>query len=243
MINKTQRTYLIIGANSDIAKCFIAKAEDVSFVTISKSKRANKFNTILKHYYCDLKHVDKFKSLLKKIFLLHKIDKVFCFHGLMSKNINGFYVKNEIKDSINVNVLSYAELLNFLDQKEKLLIDEIVLFGSIAGDRGKSKNPLYDGSKAFIHTLSTGYYRRFRLKKINLLLLKPGNVSSKMTNYQTGLLWSSPDKIAEDLLMHLDQCKRVMYVPFWWRYIMFVVKLLPNKVFDFLGLNEANRIR
>ena len=239
----TNNYYLIIGANSDIAKSFIKQTRKVNFITISKSKPSNTSDMMLKHYCCDLNDIDRFTTLLKKIFLQYKINKVLCFYGLMPENSQGFYSGRIIKDSINVNVLSYAVLLDFLDKHQKLSIDEIVLLGSIAGDRGKSKNPLYDGSKAFLHTLAIGYQRRFNQRNINLLLVKPGNVSSKMTDYQNGLLWSQPDRVAKDILRQLDRHKNVIYSPFWWAYVMFVIRHLPKKFFDFLGLNEANRIR
>jgi decaprenylphospho-beta-D-erythro-pentofuranosid-2-ulose 2-reductase len=239
----TNKNYLIIGSNSDIAKSFINQTHNVNFITISKSKLANTDVSISKHYCCNFNDIKRFTTLLEKIFLQDKIDKVLCFYGLIPENSEGFYARDTIENTMNVNIWSYTVLLNFLDQYKKLSINEIVILGSIAGDRGKSKNPLYDGSKAFLHTLTTGYQRRLSRRNINLLLVKPGNVSSKMTNYQNGLLWSQPDRVAKDIFRQLDRHKNEIYSPFWWAYVMFVIRHLPKKFFDFLGLNEANKIR
>ena len=55
-------------------------------------------------------------------------------------------------------------------------------------------------------------------------------------DFKKGLLWVKPAVIAQGILKAIDTQKDVVYLPFFWRYIMLIIKLIPEKLFKRLSL-------
>ena len=56
------------------------------------------------------------------------------------------------------------------------------------------------------------------------------------TDFKKGLLWVKPDVVARGIVRAIDRKKDVVYLPFFWRYIMLVIKLIPESIFKRLSL-------
>ena len=51
-----------------------------------------------------------------------------------------------------------------------------------------------------------------------------------------GLLWSSPEKVEKAIAVAITQKKDCVYVPAFWRGIMLLIKLAPERIFKRLSL-------
>jgi len=72
---------------------------------------------------------------------------------------------------------------------------------------------------------------------VHVLTIKPGFVDTPMTSaMKKGALWASADKVAADIDNAIQKQKNVLYTPWFWRYIMLVIKCIPEFVFKKLPL-------
>ncbi|MEO9457516.1 MAG: SDR family NAD(P)-dependent oxidoreductase [Lentilitoribacter sp.] len=111
----------------------------------------------------------------------------------------------------------------------------MIVLGSVAGDRGRLSNYIYGTCKGAVEIYAQGLSHRFANKKgINILLVKPGFVDTPMTANidKKGLLWAQPDKIAHDVICAINKNKRMIYTPWFWRWIMLIIRNVPAFIFE-----------
>jgi short-subunit dehydrogenase len=54
--------------------------------------------------------------------------------------------------------------------------------------------------------------------------------------FKQGALWASPARVARDIVRAMDRGKPVLYTPWFWRPIMFVIRSVPETIFRRLKL-------
>jgi short-subunit dehydrogenase len=64
-----------------------------------------------------------------------------------------------------------------------------------------------------------------------VLDIKPGPVDTPMMAGRTQALVASVDVVAQDIVRAIDTRKGVLYTPWFWRYIMRIVKMIPEPIF------------
>lgn len=109
---------------------------------------------------------------------------------------------------------------------------QIVGISSVAGDRGRVKNPAYNASKSAFTTILEAYRNRLSRFGINVLTVKPGFVETDITKGQSNLFWLiSPEQAANDIFKAIRARKQTIYTPFQWRYLMLVIQHIPSIIF------------
>jgi len=113
----------------------------------------------------------------------------------------------------------------------------IAALSSVAGDRGRAKVGVYGASKAGLDSFLSALRQRLQSAGVRVLTLKPGFVDTPMTAGLTKTpLFSSAAQIGSGIVHAVDsQRDGIVYLPWWWRLIMLVVKALPERVFKKLG--------
>jgi short-subunit dehydrogenase len=73
---------------------------------------------------------------------------------------------------------------------------------------------------------------------VQVLLVKPGFVDTPMTAEfeKKGLLWAQPDAIATGILRAIEAKRDVVYLPWFWRWIMLIIRHIPERVFKRMSL-------
>lgn len=108
----------------------------------------------------------------------------------------------------------------------------IVGVGSVAGDRGRLGNYVYGAAKAAFHTYLSGLRNRLGRSGGHVVTVKPGFVDTAMTWGLDGLfLVASPEAVARDILRAVDKRRNVIYTPFFWRWIMLIIRHVPEPIF------------
>ena len=108
----------------------------------------------------------------------------------------------------------------------------IVGVGSVAGDRGRLGNYVYGAAKAGFHTYLAGLRNRLTRSGGHVVTVKPGFVDTAMTWGLEGMfLVAPPEKVASDILKAVHKKRNVIYTPFFWRYIMLIIRSIPEPVF------------
>jgi decaprenylphospho-beta-D-erythro-pentofuranosid-2-ulose 2-reductase len=109
----------------------------------------------------------------------------------------------------------------------------VVGIGSGAGDRGRARNFIYGAAKAGLNCFLEGLQQKYDGTMVHLVRVKPGLVDSPMTAAleKGSVLWSTPDRVAADIHRAVLRRRRVVYSPWFWRWIIMSVRLMPWCVF------------
>jgi short-subunit dehydrogenase len=113
----------------------------------------------------------------------------------------------------------------------------IVGVSSVAGDRGRVGNYVYGSAKAGFATYLSGLRNRLHRSGAHVVTVKPGMIDTAMTWGLDGLvLLAGPDKVAGDIMRAVDKKRNVIYTPFPWRYIMFIIQHIPEFIFKKMSI-------
>ena len=136
------------------------------------------------------------------------------------------------------NCLSVLSLLTLVaNQFEQQGSGCLAVISSVAGDRGRQSNYVYGSAKGALSIFLQGLRNRLYKSQVHVVTIKPGFVDSPMTkDFKKGLLWVKPAMIAQGIIKAIDKQRDVVYLPFFWRYIMLIIKLMPEKLFKRLSL-------
>ncbi|HET9113117.1 MAG TPA: SDR family oxidoreductase [Burkholderiales bacterium] len=139
---------------------------------------------------------------------------------------------------ILVNFTAAASILshcvNYLEARRQGFIIGI---GSVAGDRGRQSNYTYGAAKGGLALYLQGLRNRLYASGVRVITVKPGFVDTAMTYGMPGLfLVASPQYVGKRIVSALHKSADVIYVPGFWRYLMLVIKLIPETVFKRMKL-------
>lgn len=158
--------------------------------------------------------------------------------GVMPAVAADEYDTEKDREMLDVNLLGAVAWLNpVADRMARLGRGTIVGIGSVAGDRGRSGNPVYCTSKAGLHAFLEALRNRIATQGVRVVTIKPGFVDTAMTRGKDGLFWViSADRAAEIILDKASRGAVTAYVPARWRLVMTVIRSIPSFVFTRLGI-------
>jgi len=108
----------------------------------------------------------------------------------------------------------------------------IAVITSVAGVRGRASNFVYGSAKSLVSTLLEGLRHRMHGRGVAVVDIRPGFVDTPMTAaFPKGPLWAAPGRVARDIVRAVDRGAGVAYTPWFWRWIMLVVRHIPEPVF------------
>jgi decaprenylphospho-beta-D-erythro-pentofuranosid-2-ulose 2-reductase len=113
----------------------------------------------------------------------------------------------------------------------------IIGISSVAGDRGRQSNYVYGAAKGALSLYLQGLRNRLHPGGVRVITVKPGFVDTAMTYGLPGMfLVASPQFMGERIVRALDRSADVVYLPWFWRYIMLIIKHIPEPVFKRMKL-------
>ena len=113
----------------------------------------------------------------------------------------------------------------------------LVAISSVAGDRGRQSHYVYGAAKGGLSIFMAGLRNRMHAKGVKVITVKPGFVDTPMTAHmKKGPLFASADTIGAGIVKAIDRGSDVVYLPWFWRWIMLVIKLIPEALFKRLSL-------
>lgn len=109
----------------------------------------------------------------------------------------------------------------------------LVAIGSVAGDRGRAKNYVYGSAKAGLAAYLSGLRARLHGSGVRVVTVKPGYVDTRMTADMTlpKALTAQPEDVAAAVLRACGTGPEIVYVRPVWRWIMTIIRLLPEPLF------------
>lgn len=112
----------------------------------------------------------------------------------------------------------------------------LVVFSSVAGDRGRKPAVIYGATKAGLSHYLEGLDHRFRADGLKVVCVKPGFVKTGATaGMKAPPFAGEPEDVAARVLGAIDRGDPVVYAPFAWGPIMTVIRNLPRFVMRRVG--------
>ncbi|MCE0498131.1 MAG: SDR family oxidoreductase [Methylacidiphilales bacterium] len=138
-----------------------------------------------------------------------------------------------VEQAFRINCLGPLSLLtvlgNYFESQGRGCLAAI---SSVAGDRGRQSNYVYGTTKAALSTFLAGLRNRLYPKGVRVLTIKPGFVDTPMTAHlKKSPLFAAPNKVALDIIRAVETGACVLYTPWFWHWIMLIIRLIPEKIF------------
>ena len=239
---------LIIGAKSDIAKAVAreyAKNGYDLYLAARNSQQLNEFSQDIRIRYdrkvtcldLDLLDFNSHQQFYNDLAI--KPFGVICIAGYMVEQKKSEVNFEETKQTIDTNFTGPVSLLNIIaNDFETRTNGFIVGISSVAGDRGRKTNYIYGSSKAGFSAYLSGLRNRLCEFNVHVMDVRPGFVNTKMTQ---GLdlpekLTAEPEDIARDIFIAQQKNKNVLYSKWMWKYIMLIIKHIPELIFKKMSI-------
>ena len=146
---------------------------------------------------------------------------------------------NEAARILHTNYTGAVSILNIVaDEYAARGNGTIVGISSVAGERGRQSNYLYGSAKAGFTAYLSGLRNRLFHKGAHVLSVQPGFVYTRMTENLKlpAPLTAQPQDVARDVYRAVIAKKNVIYTKWFWRYIMLIIKSIPEGIFKKLKL-------
>lgn len=241
---------LIIGATSAIAEAtarrFARRGEQLALVARNperlkamakdlKIRGASTVNT----YTLDVNDTDNRTRVLDTAITdMQGLDIVLVAHGTFpdqkqcEKDMT--LLEHTLQSNANSVLVMVSHLANYFEQQQSGCI---AVISSVAGDRGRQSNYIYGAAKGMVSIFMQGLRNRLARTGVDVVTIKPGFVDTPMTAaFKKGLLWAQPDSVARGIVRAIDKGKSEVYLPWFWWYIMFVIRNIPELVFKRMSL-------
>lgn len=163
------------------------------------------------------------------------VDAVVAIYGVLGDQATAETDAAELDRILVVNFSSAAQWCvaagGLLERQKRGVL---LAVSSVAGDRGRQSNYAYGAAKAGLTVLVEGLAHRLAPSGARAVVVKLGFVDTAMTAHikKGGPLWAKPDAIAQSLLgLIAKPGKPIVYLPWFWRPIMSLIRNVPTPVF------------
>jgi short-subunit dehydrogenase len=187
----------------------------------------------------DLKNTDAHPDILPMALgELGTIDLALIAHGILGDHRKAGSDYSEAEDILRTNFLSVVSLVTWLANYFELTRQgTLAVISSVSGDRARASNYVYASSKAGLNVFLDGVRSRVYRHGVHVLTILPGFVLTPMTEHLPQSLFTvTPARVARRILDAILRHKDVVYIPAFWAAIMFIVRMIPRRVFRFLDL-------
>lgn len=237
------KTVLILGATSDIAAAMAEQFAREGYALILAGRDMNKLRAMAEKLgrahgtVCVPQAFDATKSEGHREFyagLDPRPGIVVCAFGDLPDQFKAQEDPALALRSIQVNFAGAVSILEFAAADlEARNTGHIIGISSVAGDRGRASNYIYGSAKAGFTAYLSGLRHRLFKSGVSVLTVKPGFVRTRMTE---GLplpapLTATAEQAAAAIIKAMQRKRDTVYVLGRWRWVMLVVRNLPEFIF------------
>lgn len=239
---------LLLGASSDMATAIARKFAQDKFDIILAGRNVqqlSEFKTDLEIRYniksavvfFDATDFASHESFYKN--LPFHPDITVCIFGYLGDQQKAAADWKETENIIQANFTGAVSILNIVAEDYKLRKSGIIAgISSVAGERGRQSNYIYGSAKAGFTAYLSGLRNSLHQYGVHVITILPGFVYTKMTAdlKLPPLLTATPEQVALQVSSAVKKRKNVVYVKWMWRWIMLIIKTIPEGVFKKLKL-------
>lgn len=242
------KTLVVFGATSAIAQAYagLVSVKYEKVLLIARNTEATEqiathlrviSNAVVEVITEDLSVIAHHEKLVEQVFS-GSVDTALIAYGELTDQIRCINDTEYAMQQFNLNGTSTISLSVGIARKmAEQGSGSLAVIGSVAGDRGRRSNYYYGTAKSAVASFLSGLRSDMQSQGVNVITVKPGFVDTPMTSeFKKGLLWASAEKVASDIDKAVSNNKSVIYTPWFWRFIMLVIKSIPEALFKRLPL-------
>ncbi len=239
---------LILGGNSDVAyalaRQFASKKADITLASrdLELLKKKAKDIEIRHHVSVQALAFDASETGSHQAFydaLDPKPDGVIVAFGYLGDQERAQSDAQEAQKIIHTNFTGAVSILEIVAADfERRRKGFIIGIGSVAGERGRQSNYFYGAAKGALGIYLGGLRNRLSKCQVHVATVLPGYIDTKMTSGLglPALLTASPKQVAVDIFQGYHKSKNIIYTRWFWRWIMAIIKAIPESLFKRLSL-------
>ncbi|TAH20540.1 MAG: SDR family oxidoreductase [Cytophagales bacterium] len=241
-------TILILGATSEIGKEIAYEFARHGFGVVLAGRQPAKLTPLqadlqIKHQIgVEVVEFDALDFSSHPSFYANLVSKpsvvacVFGYLGSQEKAQNDFAEAEKI---IHSNYTGAVSILNIIaGDFEQKKAGTIICISSVAGERGRQSNYFYGSAKAAFSVYADGLRNRLFKANVHVMTVKPGFVRTKMTEGLAlpPMLTAMPAQVGKAVFNAYLSKTNTLYVLWFWKYIMLIIKNIPESIFKKLKL-------
>jgi short-subunit dehydrogenase len=241
-------TALILGATSDIGQAIAVKfakegydlqlaARNIDDIQSLNSDCSLRFGTRCSTHAFDATNMDSHVAFYDSLVL--KPDVCILVFGYMEDNPAVTADRRKLLNTINVNFTGAVSILNIISRDYiKRKNGTIAAISSVAGERGRATNYIYGSAKAGLTAYLSGLRNECFSSNVHVSTILPGFVYTRMTENMKlpPLLTATPQLVADAVFGAVSKKKDVVYVKWMWRWIMLIIRSIPEFMFKKMKL-------
>jgi len=244
----TDKWLLVLGAKSDIARATAERFAFHGFNLLLAARKCHLLDDTAREY--EKRYGVQAKSIEFDVLdfgshpgfysgLGENVCGVLCAVGYVGAQNRSGLGFEETRRIIDVNFTGCVSILDVVAADfEKRKGGFIIGISSVAGDRGRSSNYHYGSAKAAFTAYLSGLRNRLFTSGVFIMTVKPGFVATSMTRNLDlpPLLVSQPSDVADDIFRAWKRRRDVIYTKWFWKYIMIILAVVPEKLFKRLSI-------
>jgi short-subunit dehydrogenase len=235
-----------VGASSGIGEALARRLARQGFRVAVVARRADRLQRLCadinagtgpdraRAYPHDVRDYSEAPALLQKILAeFGRIDMMVYSSGVQAAVAPTEFNFHKDRAMVEVNLLGALAWLNpAAELFERLGQGCIVGISSVAGDRGRAGAPGYNTTKAALTTYLEALRNRLSRRGVHVLTVKPGFVATQMLESVPRVFWViSADEAAAHIWKAIQKRRQVVYTPWRWAVVMFVIRHVPSALF------------
>lgn len=239
---------VICGANSDIAQAFLSEIlsrESVQRLVLTTSDPSS-CDRLKKHFMAryqmnvECVHVDVQDETTFQNLPEMDIDLFFSATGYLGLDTATGLFDGE--NTRRITTINYSGLIQFIQRiAQKMVLRKsghIIVLSSVAGERGRQSNFIYGSAKAALTAYLSGLRNYLYPYQVHVTTVLPGFMKTKMTAHLqlNPMLTAMPREVGKVLYKAFKKKKNVVYVKWQWRYIMMIIRNIPEPIFKKMKL-------
>jgi short-subunit dehydrogenase len=234
------------GIGAELVKLYAARGCDVAVIgrspekleAVARSARSQHPGATVATIVCDLGRNDEVEPAFNAaLAALGHADLVIYVAGVL-RNDDGVTSRfADDRETLQVNVMSAVHMLglaaNYFGAAGR---GHIAAISSVAGERGRKRQPAYCASKAALNTYLEGLRNRLATRGVTVTTVKPGFVATRMIAGRGKLPWVvEPDWAARVIARKLDRRVESFFLPARWAAVALALRLMPSFIFKRIG--------
>lgn len=234
-MNQRINSVWILGSTSTVASEIsleLAKSGCKFFHLLARDDKKNKkFAKYLRSKFkvvVNTEEVDLLKTQSSSKSLDRDFDLYIIASGLLKNQVQKKDYKKDL-ELLKVNFISLVPWIKSIVTDERIHKNGALwVFSSVAADKGRPSNYVYGSAKSGLAIYCEGLSLLCHKKPFSIRIIKAGLINTKMSvGVGPKILSSNPKNISKKLLKRPFK-NGIEYFPFWWQFIIFIIKIAPS---------------
>lgn len=242
------RSVLILGGTSDIGAAIAKKFAHEKFVVFLAGRNKDHLERIAKDisiresaevtpFIFDALDFPSHKDFYHTLPLSPEV--CVCVFGYLGINAFAMTDWSEAEKIMDTNYKAAVSIINIVAEDfTNLKRGTIIGISSVAGDRGRQSNFIYGSAKAGFTAYLSGLRNKLFKSNVHVVTVKPGFVYTRMTEDLDLPAWlaTEPHRVAVASYLAYRNKTNIVFVLHIWKYIMIVIRMIPEFIFKRLSL-------